>query len=131
MGKAVLFATSVFLILLIMVVFSDLFSVQAQQKEMDQLDTFLTKKVSIARGFTPEVEFEVANYLSNSSLDYNSIDFSGTTIGTVEWGETVRIHYNVQQSLIQRGLEFMGIEPIRHPPREFYIVATGRGPDYE
>lgn len=127
MSKLILMPVSLFLLLLILVIYSEVVVFQGQTKELDQLDTLLATKTSVARAFTPEVEAQVMSFLDNSSFSYHQIHFHGSTTDPVEWGGEVRIYYDVEQTIVQKGLAFLGIDSLKHNPREFTVVAIGRG----
>lgn len=93
---------------------------------LDQVDTFLTRKVSIDRGFTPEVQMELQVLVQELRLDYSRFNFSGTSTEKVEWGEVVTISYEYTPNFTQRALEMLGIDTLQFPRREYQVVVTGR-----
>ena len=109
------------------VIFMDIIIVQFNESKLDQIDMLIAKKVSVYNGFTPEVEQEAKDVIDSiPGLDFKNFDFSGTTIEPVEWGETVTVQYQVEQSIIQKGMEFLKLPSIEFRPRDFQVVAMGR-----
>ncbi len=126
MGETTSTVISIGAIMLILMVFVNIFQVQAVDTSLNKVDRFLTKKVAIHRGFTEEVEQELINLTNSLNLQYSSFDFSGTPTEKQAWGSTFTIRYQYENNIIQRGIEYLGIPRMSNRPRSFDIVIMGR-----
>ncbi len=126
MGNITGSSIGMFAIMIVLLVFMNIFQVLIFDSKLDQMDTFLIKKVSIHNGFTPTVETELSNLLQRLNINRSNLDFTGTTTSPVYWGETVYITYEVNTNFVQRGLDFLGIPNIDLRARSYEVIAMGR-----
>lgn len=126
MEKITASVLGLFAIVIVFVVLTDIQYESIKQTKIDTLDTYLQKRVSVHRGLTPAVETELQELMGNLQLNPSDFDFSASTMGLVEWGETVVISYSVEPTLVQRGLDFFGLPHIETQPRQYTVVVTGR-----
>lgn len=126
MGESTSTAIALFVILVVVVVFINIFQVTAVDSSLNKVDMFLAKKVSIYRGFTPQVELELMDLANRLNLRYESFDFSRTDTELQSWGATLTVSYSYENNIIQKGIEYLGLPRMTNRPREFDVVIMGR-----
>lgn len=126
MGKVVAASLGLFSLVIVFVVFMDIFRVLSIDEKLHQVDEFLAKRVSVHRAFTEDVENELISLLQSIELDYSDFDFTGTNTQRVNWGEDTIVKYSFKKTIIQKGMEYLGIPYLMIQPRNYIITATGR-----
>ncbi|HJV47217.1 MAG TPA: hypothetical protein VJ824_15985 [Bacillota bacterium] len=126
MDKVITGSLVLFALMMTFVVYMNFFVLLTVDDQLNQVDAFLTKKVSVHRGFTPDTQSELHSFLSTMGMNPNDFDFSGSTTDQVPWGETATVRYNYQKSLTEKAFDYLHIPHIQVRPRNFYVTVIGR-----
>jgi hypothetical protein len=126
MDKVMAGSLVILFLMMVFVAYMNIFLGLVVDDELNQVDAFLTKKVSVHRAFTPDTQAELSTFVSTLGMNLNDFDFSGSTTDPVPWGQTARVTYRYEKSFLQKGLDYFHVPHLNIRPRDFYVTVTGR-----